>query len=59
LPTASPSSVIVESSSSASVSRESIAAKTRDPRADERVRAFTERWAARAQELDPKEHTQQ
>jgi hypothetical protein len=36
-----------------------IAAKTRDPRAEERVRAFTERWAARAQELDPKGHTQQ
>jgi hypothetical protein len=37
----------------------SIAAKTRDPRAEERVRSFTERWAARAQELDPMRHTQQ
>jgi hypothetical protein len=36
-----------------------IAAKTRDPRADERVRAFTERWAVRAQELDSMRYTQQ
>jgi hypothetical protein len=37
----------------------SLAAQTRDPRAEERVRAFTERWAAGAQELDPMRHTQQ
>lgn len=36
-----------------------IAARTKDPRAEERVRAFTERWAARAQELDPLGFTQQ
>ena len=36
----------------------SIAAKTKDPRAEERVRAFTERWAARAHEIDPLKLTQ-
>ena len=30
----------------------SVAARTRDPRADERVRAFTERWAASGLEVD-------
>jgi hypothetical protein len=37
----------------------SIAAKGGDPRAHERVRAFTERWAARAQELAPRGYTEQ
>lgn len=31
---------------------QSVAARTRDPRAEERLRAFTERWAASALEVD-------
>jgi len=34
------------------------AVKAKDPRAEERVRAFTERWAARALEVDPLGFTQ-
>jgi hypothetical protein len=30
----------------------SVAARSRDPRAEERVRNFTERWAARTREAD-------
>jgi len=36
-----------------------VASKTKDPRAEERVRAFTERWAARALEIDPLSFIQQ
>lgn len=35
-----------------------VAVKAKDPRDEERVRAFTERWAARALEVDPLGFTQ-